>query len=85
MSDYPEHEKLKAVKDRSQAIGKFIEWLETDKRMAICHNDGQGYWPTGTPITKLLAEHFEIDLDRLEDEKRQMMFISGPRLPKEDS
>src|SRR6266516_6765252 len=24
---YPEHEKLKAVKDASQAIGEFIEWL----------------------------------------------------------
>jgi hypothetical protein len=73
MSGYPEHEKLKAVKDRSQAIGEFIEWLEESKRMCICYREEGGYWPTGTPINKLLAEHFEIDLDRLEDEKRQML------------
>ena len=28
MSTYPEHEKLRAVKDRSQTIGEFVEWLE---------------------------------------------------------
>jgi hypothetical protein len=25
MSDYPEHEKLKLVKDRSQAVGEFLD------------------------------------------------------------
>ncbi len=28
-SKYPEHEKLSAVKDQSQAIGEFLEWLES--------------------------------------------------------
>lgn len=27
MSDYPEHDKLSKIKDRSQAIGEFLEWL----------------------------------------------------------
>jgi hypothetical protein len=26
-----------------------------------------------TPITELLADHFEIDLEKLEDEKRAML------------
>lgn len=27
MSDYPEHEKLKAISDKSQTIGEFLDWL----------------------------------------------------------
>ena len=27
MSEYPEHEKLEKVKDKSQACGEFLEWL----------------------------------------------------------
>lgn len=28
MNKYPEHEKLAKVKDKSQAIGEFLEWLQ---------------------------------------------------------
>jgi len=28
VSDYPEHDKLQAISDRSQAIGEFLEWLQ---------------------------------------------------------
>jgi len=75
MSDYPEHEKLKAVKDRSQAIGEFIEWLG-DNDMAVCEwteGNFDNWHPTGQPINKLLARFFEIDLNRLEDEKLAML------------
>ena len=30
---YPEHEKLQAVKDKSQAIGEFLEWLSSVKQI----------------------------------------------------
>lgn len=29
MSDYPEHEKMTAVQEQSQAVGEFLEWLQT--------------------------------------------------------
>ena len=29
MSEYPEHDKMAAVKDRSQAIGEFLDWMPT--------------------------------------------------------
>jgi len=89
-----EHERLSLVKDKSQAIGDFVEWL-VEKGIRLCreheHTDAcyddddiQHVWPTCdlregqyvgdyTPITKLLAEHFDIDLDKLEREKRQML------------
>ena len=31
MSEYPEHEKLARVKNHSQAIGQFLEWLQGEK------------------------------------------------------
>lgn len=75
MADYPEHEKLKAVKDRSQCVGEFIEWLG-ENNMAVCEFTGGNidhWWPTGKPIRKLLAQFFEIDEEKLEAEKRQML------------
>jgi hypothetical protein len=89
-----EHERLSLVKDKSQAIGDFVEWLaEKGIHLARYHAHSEGCypddvdseeWPTcgtsenkltvdSTPITKLLAEHFDIDLDKLETEKRQML------------
>lgn len=29
MTDYPEHDKMLAVQDKTQAIGEFVEWLES--------------------------------------------------------
>lgn len=38
MSKYPEHEKLRAVQDKSQLLGYFLEWLESDgRRIAVAH------------------------------------------------
>lgn len=34
-SEYPEHEKLQAVVDRSQAIGEFLDWLP-EAGLALC-------------------------------------------------
>lgn len=70
---YPEHEKLKRVADRSQAIGEFVDWLHTQGvTLAHWHNCTQ-LVPHGTPIEKLLARYFEIDLDKIEEEKRAML------------
>lgn len=73
---YPEHKKLAVVKDQSQKIGAFIEWLG-ENGMAVCNFDPtfnhSNYWPVNEPINKTLARFFEIDLDVLEDEKREML------------
>lgn len=73
MSDYPEHDKLHAVKDKSQAIGEFVEWLqEQGIHLASWHN-GTQLRPWHESIEDLLARHFEIDLAKLEAEKRAML------------
>lgn len=70
-SEYPEHDKLMAVKDESQAIGEFIESVNG---LRLCEVDDRGrWWPTSRAINKILADHFGIDLDVLEDEKRAML------------
>lgn len=75
MSKYPEHEKQRAIVDKSQAIGEFLEWLPSTG-IVFGKWDAEGrdrMWATRIDIEKLLAEYFEIDLEKIEEEKRQMI------------
>jgi hypothetical protein len=78
---YPEHEKLQAVREKSQAIGEFMQWLCDQKELHLGRwvtTDPGGTWETTsferehTDIQKLLAEFFEVDLDALYAEKEAM-------------
>lgn len=72
-SKYPEHEKLRAVKDKSQTIGDFLSWLDENDRV-ICKRDRDGdFCPVRGTIEKLLAEYFEIDLRKISAEKDAMV------------
>lgn len=76
-SEYPEHDKLHAIKDQSQKLGEFIEWLH-GQGMEICFcehydNSNHEYFPIYKTIEQLLANYFEIDLNKLEEEKRSMI------------
>lgn len=62
-SAYPEHDKLRKISDRSQACGEFLDWLEEEK----------GWELPSHSKPALLAEFFEIDQERLEDEKQAML------------
>lgn len=109
MSDYPENEKMSAVKDESQAIGEFVEfggytlckwrepgnnglpqyvwntgrekdrpptWDDYLANRAFENPDyeswGGAFEAVGEPIQSVLARYFEIDLDKIEAEKRAM-------------
>lgn len=75
MSNFPEHDKLSAVADQSQAIGEFVDWMAEhhDAGFKVWAEDNYGYRPVGISIHKLLAEFFEIDDLALENEKRAML------------
>ena len=85
MSDeYPEHDKLAKVSDRSQAIGEFLEWLgERESKVVLCslERTSSGFYPKkiflpiANSVERLLAEYFEIDLKVIEDEKRAMLDV----------
>ena len=71
---YPEHDKLRAVKDRSQACGEFLEFLgEKGLILAEYPEDGERLVPAQYRAPALLAEFFDIDEDKLEEEKRKML------------
>lgn len=79
--DYPEHEKLTAIQDKSQLLGEFLEWARSND-YDFCHRTIQEegtpwerveYRPSHKAVDKILAEFYEIDLKVLEEEKRQML------------
>lgn len=85
----PEHEKLAAVSDKSQACGEFIEWLQgqglclaephshsEDCRYGgfkICNLRDQELIPAQRNMRRLLAEFFDIDEEKLEQEKQAIL------------
>ncbi len=76
--DYPEHIKLARVKDYSQAIGEFLEWLPTKGYVVAEYfrEEVSGkvqLLPAYKTIQDLLAEFFEIDQKKLEEERRHML------------
>ena len=73
MPKYSEHEKLRAVKDQSQAIGAYLEWLaEQGWELQRADEDGKTEYECRT-IERRLAEYFEIDLRKIADEKDAML------------
>ena len=70
---YPECEKVKSVQPKSQAIGEFLDWLGEKGIHLAKWGDDDKLWPFNKNKEELLAEYFEIDLNKVEQEKRQML------------
>lgn len=73
---YPEHDKMKLIAERSQSIYDFMEWMQGKGfHLLKWHefDDGAHDYITPPPMVKLLAEFFDIDLDKIEREKRAML------------
>lgn len=79
MSDYPEHDKLKALNGDNEKIGVFLEWLRSKGYTICAMNEAEdwvpAYWiePEMKGIQGVIASYFGIDRDKLEDEKSQML------------
>jgi len=71
LKQYPEHAKFDKVRDKSQAIGEFIE--HGGYVLATWPDDSRYPVPTHKSINDILAEYFEIDTKVLEDEKQRML------------
>ena len=73
---YPEHDKLEAVVERSQAIGEFLDVFLPSKNIHFGRPsafEGGGLNPIHINIQELLAEFFDIDRDKLEKEKEAIL------------
>jgi len=78
-SEYPEHDKLCAIEDRSNAIGEFLDYGASKLGLVLCEEPNtrrnQSRWPcpTSRSISSVLAAYFGIDEVALEVEKRAML------------
>ena len=75
---YPEHEKLTKVKDQSQTIGGFLESMGEQGLVLAEYVAADEYSearlvPVNKSINNILAQHFGIDLEKLEKEKLAML------------
>lgn len=71
MIEYPEHDKMRAVLPQSRACGEFVDEFLTGKGIYLRTSNNQVISPGR--LQELLAEFFEIDLDKIEAEKRAML------------
>ena len=77
----PEFEKIQTNHDESQVIGMFLEWLQNEQEVILCtcdkrksdKLDEEYYDPIDDTIEQLLAEYFDIDLDKVEKERRGLL------------
>lgn len=71
----PELDKMKDVQPQSQIIGQFLDWLFHEKHRTIAEiPDGMEKWqPVGGSIESILAEYFEIDVSKVENERRAIL------------
>lgn len=78
MSDYPEHDKIRALEGDNQVVGDFIEWLCT-QGYRICEpidDEARGTYsfaPLSMSTEKTIAKYFDIDLEKIETENRALL------------
>jgi len=71
---YPEHEKLTKISEQSQFLGEFMEFLgEKGYVIAKYTQPYDQLQPVVRDINNFLAEMFDIDLIKIEAEKREML------------
>lgn len=73
MPEYPEHEKLQKVAELTQTCGEFLDYLEANGYSLCEVGQYDRFYPTFTPKVELIARFFEIDRDKIEAEKREML------------
>lgn len=76
----PECDRLAAVREDSQMIGEFLDWLNSAKGYRLCTlerrpwmDEPETWQPIYIGIERVLAEYFSINLDKVEQEKRLVL------------
>lgn len=74
----PTLDKMMTVKDESQKIGNFIEWLQAEHIVLAKYQKVRGYreellLPEHFTTEKLLARYFGIDLEEAERERCKIL------------
>jgi hypothetical protein len=69
----PECEKLNAVAEESNKIGEFLDWMQTEGLIIGSYDNDGNFYPLYKPINNLLADYFDIDLNKVEQERRALL------------
>lgn len=69
-----ELERLSKIKEKSQTIGEFLEWLN-EQGITLCerYKDTEMFYPIVGSREQLLAEYYGIDLGKVEAEKQAIL------------
>jgi len=73
MSEYPECDKLSKVKDKSQIIGEFLDWCNSQGVHLATYYEDRGLFVDRRSIEQVLADYYDIDLDKVEEERRHIL------------
>ena len=68
-----EIEKMRLIQEKSQAIGEFLEWLQGNEHVLAKWKDDDQLVPVRKSIEQLLADYFDIDLKKVEEEKQAIL------------
>lgn len=75
----PELNKISKVKDKSQTIGQFLDWLIQEKGYCVADwkkfdgYDNEQLVSVNLDINKILEEYFEIDGKKAEEERQGIL------------
>ncbi len=76
-SKYPMLDKMKELKEKSQPLGEFLNWLINEKGYYLCVADEDSlrgrFIPINSNIEKILADYFKIDLEQAEKERQMIL------------
>ena len=80
MIETPECDKLHEVAEDSNKIGEFLEWLQGERQCVIAEYTGNPdlcgqyeLFPVKESIVQLLAQFYDIDLEKVEKEKQAIL------------
>lgn len=68
----PELDKLSAVKDQSHIIGAFLDQC-SHEGVCLAEYEGDDLMPIHRSIEETLAQYFDIDLTKVERERRAIL------------
>lgn len=79
VGQYPELDKMKAAREKSAILSDFLDWMN-ENGIRLCRNNPDHYWAKGgeyyqitESYEQLLAQYFNIDLNKVEEERRRIL------------
>ena len=80
MLETPESDKAAALLPQHQTLSTFLEWVRLQKKLVLAeytgdpaHSGSYELFPYTVSVEKLLAEYFDVNLDKVKQEGEQLL------------